>query len=279
MQPARFNKYRKIKWKTRQISEWVWNKVAGFLGLTGHKVSNTHIMLFRSRSNHCSATINVLSVLQRQCTQKLNEKWHGLSLIYPPKKRHLARSSLECPTALASRHKPFGRRIKLLAAYHPDSDKDSQLRLFYPMKLCLLGALWVFRGSLNVASNDISSSNGKDSSWQMMDPRENSITDKWKFESFSLETDSNLTLRLRCCFIGHGGEYLLNIPANRITQGLGCFGLLHFWFSESPWYFTSYHWNSFKLEESASHVSIYLRTTLNMTEPVEGTWHRRLNCQ
>lgn len=47
---------------------------------------------------------------------------------------------------------------------------------------CLWDALRIFQGSLNTASNDISSSNGKDSSRQMMDPGENDTTDKWKYK-------------------------------------------------------------------------------------------------
>lgn len=47
MQTAHFNKHLKIKWKTTQISERVCNKVSGFLGLTGHKVSDIHITLFK----------------------------------------------------------------------------------------------------------------------------------------------------------------------------------------------------------------------------------------
>lgn len=78
------------------------------------------------------------------------------------------------------------------------------------MKMSLFGALWIFRGSLNAASDNISSSHGKDSPWWMMDPGEDGSVDKWRCKLLLLEADSNLTLtcqlRLRLCFTEHSGE-------------------------------------------------------------------------
>lgn len=136
-----------------------------------------------------------------------------------------------------------------------------------------LGALWSFRGSLNAASRDISSSNGKDSPWQMMDPGENGTIGKWRLKEFLLEADRNLTptcqLRLRYCFLEHVEEKLLNKLENQIypeNEMLGFIGLLVIW---NHWDFNPYYGNSLSLEESISPVSIYFKSTLNLTKPVD----------